>query len=495
MIGKMFGVLVVKNQAGEPGYLCAVSGRLAGHNRHQKFVPPVFDILPEGSFYRMGEAEITAINRRIDEMEQHPDYQYAKKELSEARLTAEREIAACKLHNQKQKEARSIKRQQLDTTAMSDHISGELKALDNESISDHYIFKKLKKEWQEKLAQLEKNFEQRQEEIEVLKRERKSRSAELQQAIFDQFYFVDKALNKKSVGEIFKHYTDGNPVAGAGECAAPKLLQYAFLNQLEPVALAEFWWGQSPKTEVRHHGHYYPACRGKCEPILGHMLQGVKLEENPMLRNPAESIVLPVVWEDEHIVIINKPHEFLSVPGKKIEDSVQTRLRALYPDATGPLVVHRLDMSTSGLLIAAKTVHVYKAIQSQFLRREVKKRYVALLEGIVEQDEGLIDLPLRVDIYNRPRQLVCYEHGKPALTRWKVISRRNGQTHVHLFPLTGRTHQLRVHAAHALGLNHPIAGDDLYGQLSTRLHLHAERIEFRHPVTQQLIIAETPAEF
>jgi tRNA pseudouridine32 synthase/23S rRNA pseudouridine746 synthase len=306
---------------------------------------------------------------------------------------------------------------------------------------------------------------------------------------------VTKDLEKRSVGDIFKHTAEGRPTAGAGECAAPKLFQYAFLHQLQPIALAEFWWGQSPKTEIRIHGHYYPACRGKCEPILGHMLQGMDIEENPLLKNPAEGKDLSVVWEDEHIVIVNKPHEFLSVPGKQIEDSVLTRLQALFPEATELMVVHRLDMSTSGILIASKTMDIYKELQRQFAEREVKKRYVAWLEGTINENAGWIDLPLRVDLDDRPRQLVCYEHGKPAQTRWKVIERKDGRTKVYFFPVTGRTHQLRVHAAHPLGLNTPMVGDDLYGQRSTRLHLHAERIEFKHPVSGKTIAVEVPAEF
>jgi tRNA pseudouridine32 synthase/23S rRNA pseudouridine746 synthase len=202
-------------------------------------------------------------------------------------------------------------------------------------------------EWKAKLEELENRVATFEQAIDALKEERKQRSAALQDEIFEQFYFVNKALVKRSVGDIFKYTAEGKPTAGAGECAAPKLFQYAFLHQLEPIALAEFWWGQSPKTEIRIHGHYYPACRGKCEPILGHMLQGMDIEENPLLKNPAEGKDLSIVWEDEHIVIVNKPHEFLSVPGKSIDDSVATRLRKRYPEATGPLVVHRLDMSTS----------------------------------------------------------------------------------------------------------------------------------------------------
>jgi tRNA pseudouridine32 synthase/23S rRNA pseudouridine746 synthase len=495
IIGKMFGVLVVKNTQGELGYLCAVSGKLAGQNLHEKFVPPVFDILPEDGFFRKGEAVITEINQRVIALENSPDFVAALSQLSDSSRQAQTELSALKRRNQQRKEARDEKRKALETPALEDEQNELLLMLGNESIADHYELKLLKKHWKERLTELENSVASFRIDIDKLKEERKQRSAALQNEIFDQFYFVNRALEKRSVGDIFKDTLEGRPIAGAGECAAPKLFQYAFLNRLEPIALAEFWWGQSPKTEVRIHGHYYPACRGKCEPILGHMLQGMLMEENPLQQNPAEGKELSIVWEDEHLVVVNKPPEFLSAPGKRIKDSVLTRLRERYPEATGPIIVHRLDMSTSGLLLAAKSLEIYIDLQSQFIRREVKKRYVAVLEGNLESDEGFVDLPLRVDLDDRPRQLVCYEHGKPAQTRWEVVERSNGNTRVHFYPITGRTHQLRVHAAHSLGLNHPIVGDDLYGRRSNRLHLHAERIEFRHPLSGEWLVMEVGAEF
>jgi tRNA pseudouridine32 synthase/23S rRNA pseudouridine746 synthase len=285
------------------------------------------------------------------------------------------------------------------------------------------------------------------------------------------------------------------PPAGSGECAAPKLLQHAYLNKLTPICLAEFWWGQAPKSEIRLHKQFYPACKSKCEPILGHMLEGLTVDPNPMLDNPAEGKSLSIVYDDESIVVINKPAEFLSVPGKNIYDSVYARVLELYPTATGPLIVHRLDMSTSGLLIVAKNKEAHQQLQRQFIKRNVKKRYVALLAGVIQEDEGVIDLPLRVDLDDRPRQLVCYEHGKNAVTHWKVIKRSNTQTLIHFYPITGRTHQLRVHAAHSLGLNAPIVGDDLYGTKADRLHLHAEWIQVNHPVTHKKIQFQVDPEF
>lgn len=251
--------------------------------------------------------------------------------------------------------------------------------------------------------------------------------------------------------------------------------------------MAEFWWGESPKSEIRKHLHYYPACRGKCEPILGHMLQGLAVDDNPLLVNPELQRPIEIVYEDEDLAIVNKPEEFLSVPGIYIQDSIYERMKIRYPKATGPIIVHRLDMATSGILIIAKNKEAHKALQSQFIKKTVTKRYVALLDGIVEGNEGYIDLPLRVDLEDRPRQMVCFEHGKPAKTKWEVIERKDGKTKVYFYPITGRTHQLRMHASHPMGLNTPIVGDDLYGTKNTRLFLHAESITFKHPRTQETV--------
>jgi tRNA pseudouridine32 synthase / 23S rRNA pseudouridine746 synthase len=267
--------------------------------------------------------------------------------------------------------------------------------------------------------------------------------------------------------------------------------------------MAEFWWGQSPSSEIRKQGHFYPACKSKCEPILGHMLQGIDMGVNPMNINPAEGKDLTIMYEDDYLVVVNKPADFLSVPGKRVDDSVFTRMKNKYPEATGPMVVHRLDMSTSGLLLIAKTKEVHQHLQNQFLKRKIKKRYVALLAGTMMHEEhlealnteGFIDLPIRVDLDDRPRQLVCYEHGRFAQTKWQLIEHLENQTRVHFYPLTGRTHQLRVHAAHPKGLNMPIVGDDLYGKRADRLYLHAEYLEFTHPISEEVIQVEAKADF
>jgi len=272
-------------------------------------------------------------------------------------------------------------------------------------------------------------------------------------------------------------------------------LQFAFLNDLKPIAMAEFWWGKSPNEEIRKHQQFYPACQGKCKPILTHMLAGIEMDINPLLQNPAIGKELETIFEDENLIVISKPSEFLSVPGIHIQDSVFTRIKQQVKNISGPIIVHRLDMATSGLLVLAKNKKAHKRLQSQFINKTVQKRYTALLDGIVTDNKGTINLPLRVDLSDRPRQLVCDKYGKPAETKWEVIERKNGKTKIHFYPISGRTHQLRVHASHTLGLNIPIIGDDLYGKKSDRLFLHADTIEFKHPLTNKKMIFQKNAEF
>ena len=335
-----------------------------------------------------------------------------------------------------------------------------------------------------------------QKTIEALKEERKQRSIALQQWIFKQFRLRNARGEEQDIYSIFTQTAHRNPPAGTGECAAPKLLQYAYLNNLQPLAMAEFWWGDSPKGEIRRHRHYYPACRHKCEPILNFMLQGLQVEPNPLLTSNTDATQLETVYEDDYLLVVNKPAGMLSVPGKTGQASVITLLQERYPDATGPILVHRLDMATSGLLLAAKDKDTHALLQKQFEGRTVKKRYIALLEGIPQAEpKGFIRLPLRPDFDNRPLQMVCYEYGKPAVTRYEIMDTENDRTRMAFYPETGRTHQLRVHAAHREGLNCPIVGDPLYGQPAERLYLHAERLEFRHPVTGQRLQIQKEAPF
>ena len=482
VIGKMFGVLVCENSKGELGYLAAFSGKLADSNHHKKFVPTVYDMLDENGFYKIGENKLNQITKEIEVLEQDLKYLEALETLKNIQNEAEIDLNHQKEVMKLQKELRTEKRT---------NPNCNIEKLNKESQLEKILFKKMTKYWEYKIADAEKEVNLFTNEINAKKETRRIKSAQLQQQLFDNYAFLNQYKNSKSLGQIFKN----NPPAGAGECAAPKLLHYAFQNNLKPIAMAEFWWGESPKSEIRKHGQFYPACTGKCEPILKHMLLDIEMDENPFLNNTAENQNIEIVFEDDYLAVIHKPHEFLSVPGKNVSDSVYQRVKELYPNTTGPLIVHRLDMSTSGLMLIAKSEEIYKNLQRQFIKRTVQKRYLAILDGIVSQNKGYIDLPLRVDLDNRPNQLVCYEHGKSARTKFEVISRENNKTRIHFYPITGRTHQLRVHASHNLGLNCPIIGDDLYGTKANRLHLHAEEITFEHPVSKEKMTVLKEAEF
>ena len=318
------------------------------------------------------------------------------------------------------------------------------------------------------------------------KEARKQRSQELQLWLFHQYQLLNAQGETKDLVDIWQDYHKEKvrrkfplPPGGTGDCCAPKLLQYAYQQGLKPICMAEFWWGASPRQEIRHHLQYYPACRGKCKPILTWMLQGLEVDPDPeTLGFP--HLAIGTVYEDEALLVVNKPSGLLSTPGRIEQYSVERVMQQRYPDSH---VAHRLDMWTSGLLIVAKNLAVYHSLQQQFLRHQVRKRYIAVLEASPKQGRlegsGTISLPLRPDPVNRPHQVVDYEHGKCAVTDYEFLS----DDIVALYPQTGRTHQLRVHCAHPEGLGRPIKGDELYGTKSDRLYLHAEQIWFQHPMT------------
>lgn len=486
--GKMFGVLVVRTSRGEVGFLAAFSGILAGKNQHAYFVPPVYDVQEPGGFFEVEEEQISAINERIRQLQEDTSYAECRQRLSAETLLARLEQDEMKNQMKEAKEQRERLRQEYPDDAT-------LEILTRESQFQKAELKRLKQHWNTRLLSLQAEIEAFETEIERLRTERKTRSAALQQRLFKQFQMLDACGRKRDLCDIFQDTAQKVPPAGAGECAAPKLLQYAYRSGLQPVAMAEFWWGDSPKNEIRRHGYYYPACKGKCEPILRHMLQGLQVEDNPLQNDSHRDTELEILYEDEWLLVVNKPAGMLSVPGKLDVDSVYQRVRRIYPEATGPMIVHRLDMATSGLLLIAKTKEVHQNLQAQFKNRTVRKRYVALLDGLVKRREGLIALPLRPDPEDRPRQVVDEVSGKPAVTLFETLTCEAHRSRVLFFPQTGRTHQLRVHAAHPLGLDAPIVGDELYGKKAERLYLHAEYLAFRHPVSGRMIEVEKLAEF
>ena len=466
--GKMLGVLVVQDGEGRLGYLAAFSGNLAGKVHHDYFVPPVYDLLdPQGEF-KQGEAQITAINHEVQRLETSPELASLHQRMADAVRKKADEIDNFKALMALHKRERDERRHAADLTP------DEQEALLNQSRFEKAELKRIRQRHDEGLAEISDEMADYQRRIDLLKACRKTMSEALQERIFRLFVVTNAHGEQRDLVEVFKPLGT-LPPAGAGECCAPRLLNYAFNHSLRPVCMAEFWWGASPVGEVRHHGHFYPACRSKCKPILDFMLQGLDVEDN-MLGQPMDDTSLDVVYDDQWLTVLNKPSGMLTVPGKLLEDSLLTRYQDAHPEAHGPMVVHRLDQETSGLVIFAKDKATHKALQQQFENHTIKKCYIALLEGIVPQDEGVIDLPLRPDVDDRPRQRVDAEWGKPAVTRYHVLERNDGVTRVALEPLTGRTHQLRVHASHPMGLNCPIVGDRLYGKAGRRLMLHAQTI-------------------
>ena len=486
-IGKMFGVLIVRNKKNEVGYLAAVSGKLANSNQHKIFVPPVFDMLNKNGFFLEQEERLNEINHILESIEDDQNYLQLKEDFLQSEINSKLKIEEGKQLLKSNKKDRKSQRETISSTLSEEEIQFFEEDLIKQSLRDKYEFRVLSEKLDAEKQLLLNKINVFETEINSLKEERKTKSNSLQNQLFNQYQFLNKFKQEKGLLEIFSNTVFQQPPAAAGECAAPKLLQYAFQNDLEPICMAEFWWGDSPKSEVRKHGQFYPACTGKCEPILGHMLQGIELNENLLLKQNSTVEELEILYQDDDLVVINKPEEFLSVPGIEIKDSVYLRIKHQFPLATGPIIVHRLDMSTSGILVLALNKESHKLLQQQFIKRKVHKRYIALLDGNIEHDNGFIDLPLRVDLDDRPRQMVCYEHGKTAQTKYEVITRKDNKTLVYFYPITGRTHQLRMHASHRLGLNAPIIGDDLYGKKANRLHLHAESLEFTHPKTKELM--------
>ena len=493
-IGKMFGVLIVEKN-GELGFLAAYSGKLANSNSVAFFVPPVFDMLTDNGYFLRKEEELNAINKEIEVLENNTDLKNLIKNRTDLEASSKQEIDSfkqkIKINKQTRKQERILKKEILSIDEYQQFEADLIK----QSLYDKHLLKELTGNYETELNSIKKEISILTDQIEILKNLRKSKSNSLQNWLFTNYTFLNAESEEKSLLDIFKTALHSQPPAGAGECCAPKLFQYAYKNNLKPIALAEFWWGQSPKSEVRKHKQFYPSCWGKCEPILSHMLQGLQVDENPFLKNPAKDKELEIIYDDAYLVVVNKPAEFLSVPGINISDSVYERIKHRYPQATGPLIVHRLDMSTSGLMVLAKNKDTHENLQKQFIKRKVKKSYIALLDGLIKADSGKIELPLRVDLDDRPRQIVCYEYGKMGITEFKVLSKTENSTRIQYFPITGRTHQLRVHSAHKSGLNAPIKGDDLYGTKSNRLHLHAHTLEFFHPITKEWVIFKAVPDF
>ena len=536
--GKMFGVLIVENAqpasgAPEIGYLSAYSGQIGGRSDWDDFVPAVFDYLQPDGYFKTHEAEISGINQSIRKLEANTHMKEAKSLILQLQEERKHTIAA---YQEKIKEAKAKR----DARREAGNLNPEEEA---EMVKESQFMKaelrRLKKSLSEKTS-LETEYEAYQADILSLKQLRKTLSDALQQWLFSQFHMQNHEGESKDLLEIFRDaalrdYPQATiatsriaalkmvPPAGSGECCEPKLLQYAYLHGYKPLQMAMFWWGESPKEEIRHHLQFYPACNGKCKPILHWMLP-----DSVFHSQIAEKHTLEILYEDDQLAVICKPSGLLSVPGKdSSQPSVYSIMRKKYPAASSPLIVHRLDMATSGLMIIAKTEFAYHRLQNEFLHHQVQKKYIAII-GCKDQDacdkiwekakkqkkdmrdelkerrassnaaeKQKISLPLMPDYLDRPRQIVDHEQGKEAITEYEVLEPvDDSHLRIALYPKTGRTHQLRVHCAHQEGLNAPILGDPLYGnEKAARLHLHAEEITFEHPLTGKKITITRKADF
>lgn len=490
--GKMFGVLIVeRNEPGQDtpqlGYLAAYSGQIGGRSDWEDFVPAVFDYLQPNGFFKIREAIISNMNLAIKEMEVcEKKVQQLIQPLEGLRKS---EIDKLQKNLKEAKAKRDAIRQRGNLT------SEEEAELIRESQHMKAEFRRKKRKIEEK-TETELIYEKMQEEIRKVKLSRKQRSDNLQRWLFSQFNMLNDKGECKNLIDIFQDTAAKTPPAGSGECCEPKLLQYAFSLGYKPLQMAMFWWGESPKEEIRHHLHFYPACNGKCKPILQWMLPASTFEPTAVdlsIYNKVE-----MLYEDREIAVIHKPEGLLSVPGKDAaQPSVYALMRSKYPEATGPLIVHRLDMSTSGVMMIAKTEFAYHRLQKAFLNHQIQKKYVAIISGKDIPEKGFISLPLMPDYLDRPRQIVDHEQGKEAVTEYEVLEPVDDfHLRIALYPKTGRTHQLRVHCAHQEGLNAPILGDPLYGnEKAVRLHLHAEEITFEHPLTGKKMTITRKADF
>ena len=499
--GKMFGVLVAhpSSLTSHPSslapnlcYIAAYSGQICDRAGDDYFVPAVFDYLQPDGYFKTHEAEISEINHEIALVSTDSRRLELRQQLNKKYKEGEEAINK---YSQMMAGAKMLRDKQRKNTFLSE---ADKENLIRESQFQKAQLRRLKKQYAAECLAFEKQLAVFNDRIHELEHLRKEKSRALQQWLFTNFQLLNHKGETRNLMELFADTTFGEPPSGAGECCEPKLLHYAYSHGLRPLCMAMFWWGESPKSEVRHHLHYYPACNGKCKPILKWMMRLPHPLSNlsPLTTHHSP---LRILYEDDALIVINKPAGLLTIPGATTHLSVYSIIKESLSDSSaseGGLIVHRLDMDTSGLLVVAKTREAHKALQQQFTDHTVVKRYCAILDGILPDGmprEGEISLPLRPDLFDRPRQIVDYKHGKTAITHYHVYREEDGHTWITLQPLTGRTHQLRMHCAHKEGLNTPILGDPLYGRKSDRLYLHAEYLEFTHPTTGKRIHFEDKA--
>ncbi|BAY48912.1 pseudouridine synthase [Scytonema sp. HK-05] len=504
--GKMYGVLLVELPTGEQRVLKAFSGLLNGDSVAEGWVPPI----PGRDEVALEEirtlAQLDAIKQELITLKQLPQRQQYETLRSEFELR----LQQMSDRHRDCKNQRHEKRQICYEKLIGEALIVALEQLDEESRQHGIQRRQLKRQRDEVLQPLQHLIAAADARMGELKQRRKELSRQLQAQMHATYTLMNFLGQSLSLQQLIP---EGMPT-GTGDCCAPKLLHYAATHSLKPLAMAEFWWGKSSCNQDKVQGEFYGACAERCQPLMGFLLSGLRPNPptpfprreggvlslsspppNPLLQGGGQGAafvakgvwgeVIPILYEDEWLIAVNKPAGLLSVPGRyrDTQDSVLSRLRQLSPDGMEIIAVHRLDQETSGILLLARDRHTYRQLSEQFQKRQVHKVYEAVLSGSLTTDKGVIELPLWGDPQNRPYQQVNLQYGKPSVTHFQVIATEGNNTRVEFMPRTGRTHQLRVHAADARGLGIPILGDRLYGchAIASRLHLHARELSFEHP--------------
>lgn len=486
--GKMYGVLLVETPAGEKGVLKAFSGLLKGRSHVDGWVPPIPGrervIFEEAATL----AKLEAIKQELMALETLPE----RSQLLTLQKSFESQLQALAVEHTHRKQERQQQRQLCSTTLTGMELTAVLAQLEAQSQQDGMQRRRLKRQRDETLRPLKDAISSADARMRELKQRRKHLSQSLQAQMHKSYWLTNFAGESIALQDLM---TSGSLPTGTGDCCAPKLLHYAATHDLKPLAMAEFWWGPPSAKGDKQPGHFYEACAERCQPIMGFLLSGLSGHSTAQL----SSLDIPILYEDEWIIAVDKPAGLLSVPGRyhDRQDSVQSRLRCRFPNASEIRAVHRLDQETSGILLLARNALTYRDLSQQFEQRQVFKSYEAILGGVLAAQEGMIELPLWADPSDRPRQKVDWTKGKPSVTQFRVLAPENDFTRVEFTPLTGRTHQLRVHAADPSGLNCSILGDRLYGcqKNAQRLHLHAKELKFYHPQTGELIHLQASVPF
>jgi tRNA pseudouridine32 synthase/23S rRNA pseudouridine746 synthase len=501
--GKMYGVLLVENSDGEKFVLKAFSGLLNGESQIAGWVPPIAGREKVAIEEAITLSKLATIKQELIELSEIPErLEYAQK-------SQEYVLQFQLLQDQHRisKQQRQIKRSQSLPLSEVD-----LQELERESQQEKMLRRDFKRDRDQVLQPLQEAIAIADSKMLTLKKQRRELSRTLQTQMHNAYVLTNFAGETRSLRELI---TEGAMPTGMGDCCAPKLLHYAAIHNLTPIAMAEFWWGLPSADGYKIQGEFYGACVERCQPLMGFLLSGRRSPPAPLIKGGEEirnqfplykgdlGGTLQIIFEDEYLLAIAKPPDLLSVPGRYLDtqDSVLSRLRQylgkemdeqmeIYP-------VHRLDRQTSGVLLFARDLDSLRHLQKQFQDRQVHKIYEALLSGKITIEKGAIDLPLWGNPENRPHQQVDFVKGKPSVTQFQILRQEENHTRIEFIPLTGRTHQLRVHAADARGLGMTILGDRLYGchAETSRLHLHARELTFTHPRSQEMICLQIPVTF